>query len=404
MEDFETGPTTRYSFGRKAELRCGATIAAAGGHKVLVVSGVHSAARSGLLERVRDALTRAHLAYISLTGITPNPTLARVYEGVEIGRSQRVDWILAVGGAGVIDTAKAIAVGIPHPGDVGAFYRGEATPRQALPIGVILTCPGAGAESSPAGIMLTESDGPRRPRTLRSRLIQPAVAWLNPELTTTLPPEQTAYGIAEIVARILSGYLTDRCEVTIEDRVGEGLLAGVIDNACRVFDNGDDYAARANLMWAAALAGDYGRRNATTLDGAPFKLAQPLAALYDLPLGAALAVVIPAWLDFVCRHDVMRLAQLACRACGCVLDFAEPLRTAAAGVAAVRDLWSHLRLPQSFAELGAAEADIPQMLNLLGVDDRSLTVGHFVTLYRTECERIYRQAAGVADDEPSARA
>lgn len=252
MNNFTFCTPTRYEFGRGVENRVGALAAALPAHHVLVVYGSGSAVRSGLLDRVRVSLEAAQVPYTMMGGVQPNPTDDRVYEGIETVRRLQIDAIIAVGGGSVIDTAKAIAAGALYDGDFWDFFTGKPIER-ALPVGVVLTIPAAGSEGS-GNCVITRREGLHKISIRTDFVLRPKFALLNPELTFTLPPYQTAAGIVDMMAHIFERYFSPTEGVEVTDRISEGLLTAIMTEATRVISQPDDYDARANIMWSGTLA------------------------------------------------------------------------------------------------------------------------------------------------------
>ena len=253
MENFTYCSPTKYIFGRDSENQTGKEAASIGAKKVLIIYGGGSAVRSGLIDRVCDSLKNSSIGFVSLGGVQPNPVDGPVRKGIEICRNESIDAIIAVGGGSVIDTAKAIALGVPYSGDFWDFYSGKATATEALPVGVVLTIPAAGSEGSGNSVITLESE--KIKISLRTDyVLRPKFAIMNPELTVTLPAYQTASGIADMMAHIMERYFTPTENVEITDRVSEGILKAIIEEAPKVMKNPGDYQARANIMWSGTLA------------------------------------------------------------------------------------------------------------------------------------------------------
>lgn len=325
MENFTYCTPTRYVFGAGAENEAGKEAAAIGVKRVLTVYGGGSAVRSGVLDRVRASLAAAGIESIELGGIEPNPLDGPVREGIELCRSNNIDGILAVGGGSVIDTAKAIALGVPYSGDFWDFYSGKSIPAEALPVGVVLTIPAAGSEGSGNSVITLAKD--KIKISLRTDyVLRPKFALLNPELTYTLPPYQSASGIADMMAHIMERYFTPTPDVEITDRVSEGILKAIIGEARKVMKNPEDYQARANIMWSGTLAHNgicgTGRRE----DWASHAIEHEISAMYNVTHGAGLAVIFPAWMTFMAQRAPGKIAQFARR----VFDVSNPDDSAAA--------------------------------------------------------------------------
>ena len=222
---------------------------------------------------------------------------------------------------------------------------------------------------------------------------RPLFAILDPELTFSVSRYQTACGITDMIAHILERYFTNSKGVTVTDYMCEALLKAIIENAPVAIDDPSNYDARANIMWAGSLAHNNICGVDRVQDWASHHIEHQLSALYDVAHGAGLAVIFPAWMDYVYKHDVMRFAQFAVRVFGVSMDFDDPASTAREGIRAFRHFLHSIGMPLSFEEIGAKEEDIPHLLNMLGVDDLNKTEGQFVLLYRKDCEAIYYRAA-----------
>lgn len=391
MDNFQFYRPTAYHFGTDKESMVGELIRELGKTKVLLVYGGNSCIHSGLLARVHQSLYDAGIDFISKGGVVPNPRADLVYEFIDIAREQKVDFVLAVGGGSVIDTAKAIALGAVDDGDFFDFFMKKREPKAALGTGVVLTIPAAGSEGSNSAVIQKEIDSKVYKRGLSCIYNVPVFAIMNPELTKTLPPYQTACGAVDMMAHVMERYFTNTPDVSITDRMCEGVLASIVETLPRVLIDPNNYEARANIMWAGTIAHNdicgVGREQ----DWATHALEHQLSAIYDVAHGAGLAVMFPAWMEYNINHNTMRFAQFAHRVFGVSMDFEEPKRTAKAGIAALRNFFKSIGMPLSFADIGAKEDDIPLMLKLLGVDQAP--IGRFVKLNRDDCEAIYKIAA-----------
>ncbi len=391
MENFEFHRPTAYYFGAGRENEAGNIVRALNKHKVLIVFGGSSCVKSGLLSRVQQSLASAGIAYVTKGGVVPNPRADLVYELIDYGRREQVDFVVAVGGGSVIDTAKATAIGIVNDGDFFDFFLKKRQPQDTLGLGVVLTIPAAGSEGSSSAVIQKEIDGHFYKCGLSSCFNVPTFAIMNPEVTKTLPPYQTACGAVDMMAHVMERYFTNTPDVSITDRLCEAVLCSIVETVPRVLREPDNYEARANIMWAGTLAHNDTCGVGREQDWATHALEHQLSAIYDIAHGAGLAVMFPAWMEYTMAHNPMRFAQFATRVFGISMDFEEPKRTAKAGIIALRNFFKSIGMPQNFADIGAREEDIPQMLKLLGVDQH--TIGHFVPLNRDDCEAIYKIAA-----------
>ena len=387
MDNFNFYSPTYFAFGKDRENEVGELINRFGGSKVLIHYGGGSVIKTGLLDRVKTSLTKNNIAFIELGGVKPNPRSGLVYEGIEICKREKVDFLLAVGGGSVIDSAKAIAAGVLYDGDFWDFYCGKEV-EKALPVGTILTIAAAGSEGSNGSVITHENEMLKR--SAAGDALRPTFSILNPELTFTVPPYQTACGITDMMAHIMERYFTNTKGVELTDRICEGVLLAIINEAPKVLAKPDDYNARANIMWAGTIAHNdicgVGREQ----DWATHKMEHELSGLYDVAHGAGLAVMFPAWMKYVMQHDVMRFAQFAVRIWGCEMDFQHPENTAKKGIEKLEQFLVSIGMPIRFAQLGAKAEDIPTLVKNMQLGNR--TVGSFVKLTEEDVRKIYELA------------
>lgn len=386
MDDFKYCTPTAYVFGHGVETQVGEIARKCGWTKVAVVIGQGSVKRSGLLDRVNQSLDKAGIIHELIEGVKPNPDDIIVREGITLCRDHGIDALIAVGGGSAIDTAKAIAAGVLYSGDFWDFYIGKAVVEKALPVGVILTIPAAGSEGS-GNSVITNAETNQKISLRTDVALRPKFALLNPELTYTLPPYQTASGIADMMAHIMERYFTPTTDVEVTDRIAEGVLQAIIEEAPKVMSNPTDYQARANIMWAGTMAHNgicgCGRKE----DWVSHFMEHEISALYGVTHGAGLAVVFPAWLTFMADHKVEKVAQWARRVFHCI-DHDD--RTAALeGISALKAFFSRLGLPVTFAELGLGNPDIPALVHNLHVTKGDV-IGGYMPLTAVETEQIYR--------------
>ncbi|MBQ4026035.1 MAG: iron-containing alcohol dehydrogenase [Treponema sp.] len=388
MENFTFYSPTFFVFGKESENQAGEYVKKFGGSKVLIHFGGKSAKASGLLDRVEASLKASEIPFVELGGVKPNPRSGLVYEGIELCRKEKVDFVLAVGGGSVIDSAKAIAAGVLYDGDFWDFYSGKMI-EKALPVGTVLTIAAAGSEGSPDSV-ITKEEGMFK-RGTGSNAIRPKFSILNPALTQTLPPHQTAAGITDIMAHLYERYLTNTKEVEVTDRLIEALLLTMKHEGPRVIADPNNYEARANIMWAGMMAHNNSCGVGRSQDWNSHNIEHELSALYDCAHGAGLAVTMPAVFKYVMKHDVMRFAKVATRVWGCQMDFDHPEVTALEGINAFQNFLVSLGMPKNFAELGAKEEDIPKLVQVLcRGDGRTGSISGFVTLNEDDCAKIYK--------------
>lgn len=388
MNNFRFYTPTRYIFGRDAQKEAGKMSAQLLGGKVLLVFGQGSARKSGLLDEVEASLLAHGVKFLEFGGIRPNPVDGPVREGIHLCREENVTGILAVGGGSVIDTAKAIAAGTLYDGDFWDFYCGKAVPETALPIGVVLTIPAAGSEGS-GNTVITKEEGLIKMSIRTEYVLRPVFALVNPELTYTLPSYQTACGIVDMMAHIFERYFTPTEGVEVTDRISEGLLKAIIEEAPKVLANPTDYDPRANIMWAGTLAHNGVCGCGKQEDWSSHGLEHEISALYDVAHGAGLAVILPAYMTYVAGHNPSRVAMMARN----VFDVveADDTEAAAVGIARLKEFFKSIGMPLTFAQLGVENPDIPLMVKKVH-QNKGETFGAYFPLAAADSEAIYRLA------------
>ncbi len=324
MIDFSFYSPTEFVFGRKTEQQTGTLAKRYGATKLMIIYGGGSAVKSGLIDRVQASLSEAGVEYVTLSGVRPNPTEDKVREGVALARQNKVDFILAVGGGSVIDTAKSIAAAVDYDGDFWDFYIGKAKVTSALPVGVVLTIPAAGSEGSGNAVITNMATG-QKLGIKEPMLLRPKFAVMNPELTMTLPAWHTASGICDMIVHILERYFSNTENVEISDRLCEGVIIAIINEARKVMKNPQDYDARANIMWSGTIAHNGTCGIGREEDWAGHQMEHEISAMYDVTHGAGLAVVTPAYMLYMADHHPARIQQFAERVFG-VSDAKEGVR------------------------------------------------------------------------------
>jgi hypothetical protein len=385
MENFVWENNTRIIFGKGAENQVGNEVKHY--NKVLLHYGGGSIKKSGLYDRVIQSLKDAGVEWIELGGVKPNPVLSLVHQGIQMCRENGVDLILAVGGGSVIDSAKAIAVGVPYPGEVWDFYEHKAEPKSALPVGVILTIAAAGSESS-NGTVITNEDGLLK-RPFSSSLLYPKFSILNPELTYTLPPYQTASGLADMTAHILERYFTTTPNVDFTDRLCEAALKTIINFGPRALQNPTDYESHAEILWAGTLAHNGLLNTGRNSDWASHMIENEISGIYDVTHGAGLAVVFPAWMKYVYHQDINRFVQFAVRVWNVEYAFGDPERIALEGIQRMKQFFKGLGLPVSLKEMNVPGDRLEEMATKA---TKNGTVGNFKKLYEEDVLNILKLA------------
>ena len=390
--DFNFYAPTRIVFGKTAEQQIGALVASQHGSKVLIHYGGGSAERSGLLNIVREQLRQAGISFVELGGVVPNPMLSKVYEGIELCRREQVDFILAVGGGSVIDSAKAIGYGVPYDGDVWDFWDSKGVPQACLPIGVVLTIPAAGSEMS-SSTVITKDDGLVK-RGFNCDLCRCRFAVMNPERTYTLPPYQTAAGATDIMMHTMERYFSKYEDMTLTDAIAEALLRTVKDSVLAVMEHPDDYRNRAQIMWAGSLAHNDLTECGTEKDFATHKMEHELSALFSVTHGAGLAALWPSWARYVKDKHLSRFVRFAVNVMGVENDFAHPDETAEKGIRAVEDFYHKIGMPTNIHELLGREITDNEIEEMVEKCSRggTLTLGAMEKIGTDDMRAIYRMA------------
>ncbi|MBN1777364.1 MAG: iron-containing alcohol dehydrogenase [Clostridiales bacterium] len=388
MIDFTFQNPAKIIFGRSA-LSHLYEEAARYSRRVLLVYGGGSVKRIGLYDDVMNILSGGGFTVFELSGIVPNPVLSRVYEGIELCRRENVGLVLAAGGGSVIDTAKGIANGMKYSGDVWDFYAHKRVPETALPLGVLLTHAAAGSEMSYSSVITNENGMLKR--GFNSITSVPKFSLLNPEWTFTLPPYQTACGVVDIMAHMMERYFTSVTHVELTDRMIAAGIQTVLNNAPIALKTPDDYDARAEIMWAGALAHNSLLDTGRIGDWCTHRLSHEISAAYGLAHGAALAVLFPAWMKYVVKQKPEKIAQFAADVFG--IDPASGSKTDVAleGVRRLETAYRSFGVPVHLKEAGIVNADL-QMMIRKALPDADSTLGEYVAIGRQAAAEIFKLA------------
>lgn len=389
MIDFTFQNPTKIIFGKDSLSHLGEEVSRYG-TKVLLVYGGGSIKRIGLYDQVMSILNGLGASVWEISGVQPNPRLELVRQGIVICREQGVELVLAVGGGSAIDTAKAIANGACYDGDVWDLFTGEGTNTEVLPLGTILTLPAAGSEMSDSSVITRESDLCKRGRN--TPLNFPKFSILNPEYSYTLPPFQTACGVVDIMAHMMERYFTTVENVELIDRMTEGAILTVMNNAPLALNNPTDYNARAEIMWAGCLAHNTLFQTGRVGDWVSHKLEHELSALYDMAHGAGLAIMFPAWMKYVLpRGGAKKLAQFATRVLNVPEDFGSTEAIATEGIARLEKFYRSLGLSTTLSENKIDDKDFERMAER-AVQLAGGKVGNFYPIYAADALEIYKLA------------
>ncbi len=391
MNEFTYCLSTEVIFGKNAENQTSRLIKSFGGHKVLVVYGGGSVIKSGLLEKIRHQMEDAGLQTILFGGAMPNPTLAHAREGIALARQEGTDFILGIGGGSSLDTAKAIAHGLANPEeDIWSFWAKEKTLQKTTPMGVILTIPAAGSETSDSAVLTNEETG--RKCGLTSQLNRPLFAILNPVLASTLPPDQIGCGVADIMMHTLDRYFVPNPEDGITDALAEALLRTVIQYGVQVQKDPHNYKAMSEIMWCGSLSHNGLTGLGNKVDFAPHQLGHALSAQYGVAHGASLTAIWGSWARYVYWENPLRFARYAKTVWGLTGGSAEEL--ALEGIGKTEAYFRQLGMPTGLDQLPAGRLSRQELEELAERCSyhKSRTIGSFVKLDFADILRIYAMA------------
>lgn len=392
MQSFQYYIKTNVVFGEGSVCRTAELVKKHGGSRVLVVYGGGSAKRSGLLDRVFALLDEALIPYDSIGGVQPNPRVELAREGVKRAVEFRADLILAVGGGSVIDTAKAIAHGAANPEtDIWEFWKRRAVPTRSTPVGVILTIPASGSETSDSAVLTNEQECEKR--GLNTDLNRPAFAILDPKLAMTLPPRQVSCGVTDILMHTLDRYFTPADDNELTDALAEALLRVVIRNGPKVVENENDQHAMSEIMWCGSVS-----HNGLTGLGAPrefttHQLGHALSEKFDAIHGETLSAMWGSWARYVWETKPARFARFARNVWD--VDDVDADEAAMLGIEATENFFRSLHMPVSLGELkdvGVQSEEGLQELALRCSYQKTRTIGSFRVLGYDEMLEIYRLA------------
>lgn len=392
MNNFEFYSPTKVIFGKDVELSAGSEIKKWGGKKVLIHYGGSSAKKSGLLDRVETSLQKENIDYVMLGGVKPNPRLSLVKEGIELCRKTGVDFILGVGGGSVIDSAKAIALGIPYEGDVWDIYERKVTPKTALPHCNIITLAATGSETSSSSV-ITNEDGMLK-RGYNCEWNRPRFTLLNPELLYTLPSYQTACGVVDIMMHTLERYFSPGGINEMTDRIAEALLRTTIQYGSICMDDPKNYEARSEILWAGSLSHNHltglGRKG----DWAVHQMEHELSGKYDVAHGAGLSAIWGAWANYVYKEDIMRFARFGVNVWNLNLNYENPEETALAAIKATTEYFHTLGMPITITELIGRKVSEEEMreMAIKCTFFGKRTIGGIKILGEEDIYKIYRDS------------
>lgn len=361
MNNFIYETPTKVYFGKDEELKVGKIIAEFHPKKVLVHFGGNSARKSGLLDKVENCLREENISFVELGGVVANPELPLVREGIELGKKEGVDFVLAVGGGSVLDSSKAIANGLANPEvDVWDFHCGKAVPQKTLPKGAILTLAAAGSEMSSSCVISNPETGEKRGCNGLFNRMNFAIE--DPVLTYTVSPYQTACGAVDIAMHTIERYFCPGEDTYLTDSIAEAVIKSVRKAAGDCLKNPEDYTARANMMWASSLA-----HNGLTQCGREFQLVvhqleHEVSGMYpEVAHGAGLAALWCSWARYVYKANINRWLQYASNVWGMDIDFEHPEKTIETAIDMQEQYYASIGMPIGLKKLGVKEDDLAKL-------------------------------------------
>lgn len=361
MEFFTYRNPTELMFGRGAHTKAPkAFVDGYGAKKALLVYGRGSAVKSGLIDAVKAASEDAGLVLVEKGGVQPNPTIEFVREALELARSEGIDSVLAVGGGSVIDTGKTVAAAFSYEGDPWDFFSGKAQVNKVLPLAAVLTIPAAGSEQSKRAV-ITNGD---KKLGMGNDCLRPKLAAINPELFFTLPANQAAAGIFDMMSHIMERYFTKTPDVEFTSTEAEGALRVIMENALKIKENPKSYAAWAEVALAGTFAhcGFFGLGHEE--DWACHGMEHALSGWVDtITHGAGLAILTPAWMRYVWSEDPERFVRFAERVMG-VTPMATDEATIELGIAKLFAFIQQMGLPTAIHEVTSEKPDFDHLADL----------------------------------------
>lgn len=353
MNDFTFFNPTRIEFGADKEQLIGQHLAEHGIKKVLLCYGSERIKREGLFAVVSKRLSENSIELVELGGIVSNPVISKVREGIVLAKQHRVDAILSVGGGSVLDSAKAIAAGVCYAGDVWDLFVGKSGVESALPLFAILTLAATGSEMNPGAVVTNEET--RQKFFISSPALFPKLSIVNPALMRTVSRDYLVYSASDVIAHLIEGYFTAAVHPKLQSRLVESLIGTVIETTEALLENPDDNDARAQFAWAATLA-----LNGLTSSGtAGFSfpnhaIEHSLSALFNVPHGAGLSVVMPAWMEWYQGRNLAQFKRFASQVFG--------VDSAADGITALEKWFDKIGTPTRLSQLGIQASDLPAIV------------------------------------------
>ena len=386
MNNFQFFSPTRFIFGKGEENNVGQYLLSCNAGKVLLLHyGTNLEFEVELIKRVTKALNDARIPYVDFIDIKPNPTVERGEEGAEIVRQEGIDFLLAVGGGSVIDTAKYIAVASQSEENIwDTYYMKKTTVKSALPLGTITTITGTGSEGSMSSVM---TNGVLK-RSLNDDKLRPTFSIMNPELNYSLPAFQTASGAVDIMAHVHERYFTRDSENYLTDNLGESVFRTVIKYLPIALEDPTNYNARAQLMWASVIAHNDSCGLGRVVDGTVHGIQSEIGGMYDTAHGAGVACVTPGWMKYVYKEDIRRFVRYFNVVWGMESDPYDPEAMVLSGIQRQKDFYRSVGIPVHYADIGVKKEDIPTLISTVRRGPDGLA-GNFMKLNDQDLSNIY---------------
>ena len=389
MQNFVFYNPAKIIFGKGMEEKVGEEVSKYSVKKrVLFHYGGGSIKKNGVYDKVVQALKNNGIYFVELGGVVPNPRITKIYEGIQLCKENDLDFILAVGGGSVIDSAKGIAAGVKANGDIWDYYMEHADISEALPIGVVLTIPAAGSESS-NGSVVTNEEGAFK-RDINSEHLIPKFAIMNPETNYSLPAYQTACGAADIIAHLMERYFAPETNVDFTDRLIEGAIQTVMNYAPLALEEPGNYDYRAELMWAGTIAHNSLLNTGRTGDWASHKMEHELSGIYDIAHGAGLTIIFPAWMKYVYHENIDKFVQFGTRILGVNYAANEKERIVKETIYRMESFYQRIGLPIRLSEAGIGSEHIEEMAEKAVMQNP--TIGAFKKLGKEDIVNVLNLA------------
>lgn len=391
LQDFNICIDTKFVFGKDAQNQIGSELKRMGIHKVLIH---HDNGKflydTGLLKQVKEQLELEGIQSLELGGVLPNPRLSLVREGIALVKKEKADFILAIGGGSVIDSAKAIGLGAVTNTDVWEFFTGNKVPEASLPTGVILTCPATGSESSAVAVVNNTELGSKL--LVSDPVVRPAIAFMNPELTYSLPKFISACGVVDMFSHVCERYFSPDNEIGVIDRMAEGILKTLVDVGPRLLKEPANYSYRAEVMWIGTIAHNNTVGIGRVQDWATHEIGNELSALYDTPHGATLSIIMGSWMKYVYQDNPERFARYAREVFGVEWTKENTLEAAYEGIQKTEQYFQSMGMPVSFTDFGVPTGEVEKLLDKIAFCGKYDSIGGIKRLNRDDCRKIYEMA------------